>query len=452
VPFGAFLVLTAFGPGCERVSAPYRDTTLAGSEEPAATEAAPELAREVQTLPLQPTPIHVSVGDLPEPYANESARKPPDVVPMPEDATLRAPPGFRIQVFADDLEMPRWLALTPEGDVLVTETRENRIRRLHDGDGDGVAEERSVFATAEHGLDIPFGMAFGQTSEGQWFFLGNSDEVRRYRYRDGQGQLEDEGARIAELPGGGYHQHWTRNVVVAPDGESLFVSIGSKSNASPEPLPRASIQRMGLDGEGMETFAHGLRNPVGLDFHPTTGELYTTVNERDKLGDDLVPDFFTRVRKGEFYGWPYAYLRPGLLDPRLTENGTSERPELAARTQAPDVLFQSHSAALGLAFYDGNMFPERYRQGAFVAFRGSWNRSRGTGYKLVFLPFAKGRPVGHYENFVTGFLLDPSVPRTWGRPVGVLTLPDGSLLFTEEMNGRIFRVSYDAPSSSVEPG
>jgi glucose/arabinose dehydrogenase len=136
----------------------------------------------------------------------------------------------------------------------------------------------------------------------------------------------------------------------------------------------------------------------------------------------------------------------------LTENGTSERPELAARTQAPDVLFQSHSAALGLAFYDGNMFPERYRQGAFVAFRGSWNRSRGTGYKLVFLPFAKGRPVGHYENFVTGFLLDPSVPRTWGRPVGVLTLPDGSLLFTEEMNGRIFRVSYDAPSSSVEPG
>jgi len=201
---------------------------------------------------------------------------------------------------------------------------------------------------------------------------------------------------------------------------------------------------MNLDGSEREVFAFGLRNPVGLDFHPKTGALYATVNERDGLGDDLVPDYLARLRQGEFYGWPYAYLTPERLDPRLTEDGRSERPDLAQRTHTPDVLFQSHSAALGLAFYDGRMFPDRYRGGAFVAFRGSWNRDRGTGYKVVFVPFDEtGRPAGHYEDFVRGFLIDPEVPTTWGRPVAVLVLPDGSLLFTEEANGRIYRVWYE---------
>ncbi|WP_369797115.1 PQQ-dependent sugar dehydrogenase [Kamptonema formosum] len=176
---------------------------------------------------------------------------------------------------------------------------------------------------------------------------------------------------------------------------------------------------MNPDGSNQQTFASGLRNPVGLDFHPKTGELYTTVNERDGLGDDLVPDYLTRIRQGEFYGWPYAYLTPDNPDPRLARNGASDRPDLAKRTQPADVLFQAHSAALGLQFYDGKTFPEKYRNGAFVAFRGSWNRNQGTGYKIVFVPFdAAGRPKGYWEDFLTGFLLDPAGPTTWGRPVG----------------------------------
>ncbi len=394
---------------------------------------------EIETRPLEPKTYRITLDDLPEPYATESARKSPDVVDVPEAPVLYAPAGFRVNVWADGLDRPRWLALTPEGDVLVTETRQNRIRRLSDTDSDGAADARTTFAGEGNGLDIPFGMAFSETAAGSAFFLGNSDEVRRYRY-DRRRPLEGRGERIADLPGGGYNQHWTRNVVT--DGEHLYVSVGSASNADPEPLPRASVQRMRFDGSEQQTLAHGLRNPVGLAFHPTTGALYTTVNERDRLGDGLVPDYFTEVRPGAFYGWPYAYLAPTLLDPRRSENGRSERPDLAAQTVTPDVLFEAHSAALGLQFYDGVQFPERYRGGAFVAFRGSWNRSQGTGYKLVFLPFDGDRPAGRYEDFLTGFLTDPSGPTTWGRPVGVLVLPDGSLLFTEEMNGRIYRVSY----------
>ncbi|HEY9736941.1 MAG TPA: PQQ-dependent sugar dehydrogenase, partial [Trichocoleus sp.] len=251
-----------------------------------------------------------------------------------------------------------------------------------------------------------------------------------------------------ELPADGYNQHWTRNVVVSPDQQTLYVSVGSRSNADEEPLPRAAVQVMNLDGSRIQVWASGLRNPVGLDFHPVTGELYTTVNERDGLGDDLVPDYLTRIRQGEFWGWPYTYLKADWLDPRHIVGGQSRRPDLAAQTRTPDVLFQAHSAALGLKFYDGQTFPERYRNGAFVAFRGSWNRSQGTGYKVVFVPFDENnRPLGYYEDFLTGFLVDPQQPTTWGRPVGLLTLPDGSLLLTEEANNRIYRVQYTGPSN-----
>ncbi len=201
---------------------------------------------------------------------------------------------------------------------------------------------------------------------------------------------------------------------------------------------------MNLDGTARQTFASGLRNPVGLAFHPTTRELYATVNERDGLGDDLVPDYLTRIQAGEFYGWPYAYLSNTRIDPNhTTQNGRSVRPDLVADTRTPDVLFQAHSAALGLQFYSSKTFPDRYRNGAFVAFRGSWNRHQGTGYKVVFVPFNQnGRPQGYYEDFLTGFLTNPTGPDTWGRPVGLLVLPDGSLLVTEEPNGRIYRIQY----------
>ncbi|MEG4022087.1 PQQ-dependent sugar dehydrogenase [Microcoleus sp. S13C4] len=394
----------------------------------------------VPTKPLSPQPIRIVATSLPQPGASESASKPPQVIPIPASPVLRVPPGFVVNVFADNLDAPRWLALTPTGDVLVTETRQNRITLLRDANRDGVAEVRKTFASTQNGLNIPFGMAFAD----RYFFLGNTDEVRRFSYTKGQEQLTGTGQKIADLPGGGYNQHWTRNVVVSPDKSKLFVSVGSQSNADVEPLPRASVQVMNLDGQNKQIFASGLRNPVGLDFHPTTNQLYATVNERDGLGDDLVPDYFTRIRQGEFYGWPYAYFKPNLLDPRHSRNGNSDRPDLAAKTLMPDVLFQAHSAALGLQFYDGKTFPKRFLNGAFVAFRGSWNRNAGTGYKIVFVPFnaANGRPQGYYEDFLTGFLTDPSGPKTWGRPVGLLVLPDGSLLFTEEANNRIYRVQY----------
>ena len=396
-------------------------------------------SQTIPTKPLTPQPIRINAENLPQPYATDSASKPPQVIPPPQSPILRVPPGFVVNVFADNLDAPRWLALTPTGDVLVTETRQNRIKLLRDVNGDGVAEVRQTFATSENGLNIPFGMAFAPG----YFFLGNSAEVRRFPYTNGQEKLTGTGQKIADLPGGGYNQHWTRNVVMSPDSKKLYVSVGSQSNADTEPLPRASVQVMNLDGKNQQTFASGLRNPVGLDFHPKSGQLYTTVNERDGLGDDLVPDYLTRIRQGEFYGWPYAYFKPNLLDPRHVQNGTSQRPDLAAKTLTPDVLFQAHSAALGLQFYDGKTFPKKYRNGAFVAFRGSWNRNAGTGYKIVFVPFnAKFRPEGYYEDFLTGFLTDPSGPKTWGRPVGLLVLPDGSLLFTEEGNNRIYRVQY----------
>ena len=368
------------------------------------------------------------------------------MISPPDDARLAVPQGFAVQVWADGLEAPRWLALAPDGSVLLAESRRNRIRRLQDTDGDGVADDVSTFATElANGLNQPLGMAFGPTGRGGDvdFFVGNTDEVRRYRMRVTDDKLGGRGDRIATLPGGGYNQHWTRNVVATPALDSLYVTVGSKSNVDVEELPRASVFRIALDGSGPQTVSHGLRNPVGLAFHPTTGVAYTTVNERDRLGDGLVPDYLTSIGGNRFYGWPYAYLAPDLLDPRRMNGPQSEAPELAAQTVTPDVLFESHSAALGLAFYpEAGPFPARYHGGGFVAFRGSWNRDEGTGYKIVHVPFENGRPLGHYEDFVTGFLVDPSGPTTWARPVGTLVLPDGSLLFTDEANGRVYRVSW----------
>ncbi len=388
---------------------------------------------------FKPTPIRITLEDLPRPFASKSVRQSPKIAPIPKKPVLQAPKGFAINVFAEKVKFARWLALTPEGDVLCASSRTNKIFLFKDTNKDGVADKRYVFLDKSNGANLPFGMAFAKDS----FFLGNTDAVIRFPYKKGQTKIKGKGKKITDLPGLGYNQHWTRNVIVSPNGKKLYVSVGSKSNVSVEKPPRAAVLEMNLDGSQRKVFAFGLRNPVGLAFHPKTGELYTNVNERDKLGDDLVPDYFTRVERGHFYGWPYAYLAPKFVDPRRTKNGKSERPDLVKKTTTPDVLYQAHSAALGLTFYDGKTFPKEYRGGAFSAFRGSWNRSKGTGYKIVHVPFDdKGRPMGYYEDFVKGFLTQPKVPLTWGRPVGVVGARDGSLLFTEEMNGRIYRVQY----------
>lgn len=321
----AIALIAALVASC--ASKPKDDPEPKKSPPPTVTDDANSVAEppaavknQVKTKTLKATRTRIELADLPKPFATSSARKGPDVVPVPDSPVLNVPDGFTVNIFAADLDRPRWLALTPSGEVLVTETRSNRIRLLADRDGDGVAEIRETFATKDNGVEIPFGMAFA----GDSFFLGNTADVRRYAYKLGQTSVSGKGEQVTKLTPGGYRQHWTRNVVTAPDGKKLYFSIGSESNVSREPLPRAAVSVMNLDGSDRRVFSHGLRNPVGLDFHPVTGELYVTVNERDALGDDLVPDYMTRVRDGEFFGWPFAYLSPKLLDPRRMKGRVSE--------------------------------------------------------------------------------------------------------------------------------
>ncbi|CAF1358493.1 unnamed protein product [Adineta ricciae] len=387
---------------------------------------------------FNPQPIHITVADLPQPYATSSVAKGARVIPVPVDPQLYVPNGFVVKLYMSGLTNPRYLIYTPTNDILVSEPSANRISCLIDNNNDGYPDERLTFANVSNGLNSPFGMAFVNG----YFYVGNRDATRRYVWTNGSRSISGTGEIVMTYPQNG---HSTRTVAASSANDQLLVSIGSASNVDVEALPRASIQLARLNGSNQTTYAYGLRNPVGLAFHPVTNDLYVTCQERDELGDDLVPDYFTRVQPNDFYGWPFSYLSPNRTDPRrrLT-NGTSERPDLVALTKTPDVLFQAHSAVLDMRFYTGSQFPARYRNGAFAALHGSWNRNSGTGYKLVFIPFHNEthRPLGYYEDFVRGFLTNPSGPDTFGRPVGLLVLYDGSLLFTEDGNNRIYQVQY----------
>ncbi len=396
----------------------------------------------IETEPLELEDIFISLDSLPEPFTDigSSTAVP---IPIPDNPVLQVPDGFTVNVFANNVfpenGNPRWLGVTPTGDVLVTSLFKDEILLLRDTDEDGTADFSQVFADAENGLNAPFSMVFTE----DFFYVGNTDSIVRYPYNIGDTEINGTGEKIADLPGGG---HFTRNLAISSDNR-LFVSIGSFGNVTIEDLPRASVQVMNLDGSNQQTFAFGLRNPVGLDFHPITDQLFTTVNERDNLGDDLVPDYLTGLEQDEFYGWPYVYLSPDLPDPSITiENPNfvpeTQTPDFVAETETPDVLFQAHSVPLGLQFYDGETFPEEYHNGAFVAFRGGWNRQQPTGSKIVFVPFDEnGNATGVYQDFLTGFL-DVSAQTTWGRPVGLQVLPDGSMLFTEQQNNRIYRIQF----------
>jgi glucose/arabinose dehydrogenase len=392
-----------------------------------------------------PEPISITVAGLPPPFNTSSPTKDPIIVPVPNDPALFVPEGFTVKFYMDGLMSPRYLLYTPTGDILVSEPSANRISCLIDTDGDGYPDERKTFANESNGLNRPYGMTFADG----YFYVGSQNETRRYPWVRGDREIFGIGELVLNYT---YGDYWTRTVVTSPDYDRIYISIGSETNVEPEPLPGASVQVADLNSTNFTTYAYGLRNPVGLAFHPVTKDLYVTCIERDGLGDDLVPNFFTRIEQGDFYGWPYAYLSPNLPDPRrLLPNGTSERPDLVAITRTPDVLFQAHSAVLDTRFYTGTQFPSKYHNGAFAAFHGSWNRNNGTGYKIVFIPFdnATNRPLGYYEDFVTGFLVDPSGPDTFGRPVGLLVLHDGSLLFTEDGNDRIYQVQYNNKDTST---
>ncbi len=397
--------------------------------QPPARPAMPEVV-QLDKMPIW----SYDANKLPPPFHTESARRSSKVVPMPAGAKLTVPKGFKVNVFAEgNFREPRWMALAPNGDVFLADSRANTIHILRDKDKDGVAEERFVFSDR---LSQPFGMAFHK----DWFYVANTDSIVRFKYKPGQTAAEAAPEKLVELTPGGYNQHWTRNLLFSKDGKQLFVSIGSATNVSVEPDPkRAAISVYDPEGKNHRIFASGLRNPIGLAWNPKTGELWTAVNERDGLGDDLVPDYATSVKEGGFYGWPYSYLGQN-EDPRRK----GENPELVKKAIVPDVLFTSHVAALGIQFYTGKMFPKEYQGDAFVAFHGSWNRQKLSGYSVVRIPFDdKGRLEGNrYETFVSGWLPDENSNEVWGRPVGVLVHTDGSLLITDDGGDRIWRVSY----------
>ncbi len=374
----------------------------------------------------------IKPADLPPPNDTPDAQNPPNVIPPPAGAQLNLPPGFKVNTFAEgDFKRPRWMVLAPNGDVFVADPGVNSIFILRDANNDGVAETRFTFAS---NLNLPFGMAFWR----DYFYVANTNAIVRFRYKPGQTKAEGEAEKVADLPGKGYREHWTRNIMFSPDGTKLYATVGSESNVSVEPEPRAAILEFNPDGTGRRILATGTRNPIGLAFRPGTRTLWAAVQERDRLGDDLVPDYVTAIQDGGFYGWPYAYA-----DQREDPRRKGERPDLVKKTLVPDVLIQAHSAVLGLVFYDGNTFPAEYRGDAFVALHGSWNRSKRTGYKIIRIRFKDGKPVGGYDDFLTGWMLDENKPEVWGRPVGLLVLKDGSMLITDDGANKIWRVSYN---------
>jgi glucose/arabinose dehydrogenase len=363
----------------------------------------------------------------------------PRQVPRPEGALPRVPRGFAVREFAAGLTNPRVVVTAPNGDVFVSESKANRVRVLRDADGDGSAETSAIFA---EGLVLPFGLAFHPPGPNPRFlYVANTDSVVRIPYRNGDLKAGSAPQMVVpDIPGGGMLRgggHWTRDIQFSRDGRRLFVSVGSLTNVSDIPAEdrRAAILSYNPDGSGYQFHASGIRNPVGLAVHPETGDLWTSVNERDELGDDLVPDYITRLREGGFYGWPWFYLGPN-QDPRHP----GKRSDLRNRVIVPDVLIQAHSASLDLAFYTGSQFPAEYRNHLFAALHGSWNRSRRTGYKVIRVPVDGRRATGVYDDFLTG-LVTPQGD-VWGRPVGVAVARDGSLLVTDDGGDLVWRVSY----------
>ena len=375
----------------------------------------------------------IKLSDLPAPEVLTGPRNQSRTIPRPEGAELTLPPGFQIAVYAEgDLQQPRGLLQAPNGDVLVTEPRANRISILRDSNNDGRVDERFVFGT---GLTRPFGLAFWR----DYLYVGNSDSIVRFRYKSGQTTAEGAPEKIADLPGTG--NHWTRNIIFNEAGTKMYVAVGSASNVNAgEPPIRAAISEFNPDGTGHRIYASGTRNPVGLAWNPTTKQLWTAVEERDLIGNDLVPEYVTAIKEGGFYGWPYAYLGQH-EDPRRK----GERPDLVAKAIVPDVLIQAHSAVLGMDFYNANMFPSDYKGDAFVALHGSWNREPRTGYKVIRIKFKNGKPVGGYDDFVIGWMLGEDKAEVWGRPVGVLVLRDGSMLISDDGGHKIWRVTYAKP-------
>lgn len=399
--------------------------------------------------------------ELPEPYSTKSVYHFSKVIGWPKGVKPTAPEGFVVTKYADSLRSARWIYVLPNGDVLVSQANSedkglikvgaaivganqsgnrkdspNQITLLRDINNDGQPDVKSVFLS---GLRQPHGMLL----LGNTFYVAETDGIRVFEYTPGALKLEGEGKKILELPAGGYNNHWTRNLMASPDGKKIYVSVGSASNVGEygldEEVRRANILEINPDGSGERIFASGLRNPVGMDWEPVSGKLWTAVNERDKLGDELVPDYATSVQEGAFYGWPFAYYGKH-PDPRFKDD--EQRWDLVEQSKIPDIALGAHTASLGLAFYQQSSFPEKYRNGLFVAQHGSWNRSSFSGYKIVFVPFKNGQPSGVPDDFLTGFIHNEATKEVYGRPVCVVFLSDGSMLLTDDAANIVWRIAY----------
>jgi glucose/arabinose dehydrogenase len=375
---------------------------------------------------------------LPAPYITESFIKESKVIGWPKGKTPVAPQGFTVSLFVDSIVSPRWFYETANGDILVscsqtnTEQSPNQIILFRDTDKDGAPDIQTVFLK---NLTQPLGMLVWN----DWFYVANTDGLYRYRYNAGDLEIKGDAEKILSLPAGGYNNHWTRNILLNSAKTKIYVSVGSGSNNGEngmnEEVRRAAILEINPDGTSERIFADGIRNPVGMDWQPGTNTLWTVVNERDELGDDLVPDYLTSVNDGGFYGWPYAYFGPH-EDPRME----GQRPDLVLKTIIPDVPLGAHTASLGLAFYTKKEFPAKYHNGAFIGQHGSWNRSSFAGYKVLFVPFINGKP-STPEDFLTGFISSEEKSEVYGRPVGVYLTSHGSLLVADDAANRIWKVT-----------
>ncbi len=401
---------------------------------------------------------------LPDPYATKSVSNYSDVIGWKDGAKPLAPPGFDVNLYAEDFENPRWMYVLPNGDVLVAESNSNysiakqvgatiigaggsndlsnsadRITLLRDEDGNGKKVNRKIVLTHENGLNQPFGMLLID----DWLYVANTDALIKFPFNPKTNTVIPEPIKVVDLPAGKHNRHWTRNIIYNEKLQKIFIAVGSGSNAGENGMEaevlKANILTINPDGSELKVFASGIRNPVGMGYAPGTNVLWTSVNERDELGNNLVPDYLTSVTEGGFYGWPYVYWGQH-PDPRVK----ALNPVLVKKTIVPDVNLGSHTASLGLLFYTGNMFPKEYKNGAFIAQHGSWNRKPLSGYKVVYVPFENGKP-GQMQDFLTGFIVDPEKDDVRGRPVGLAMLPDGSMLLTDDTSAKIWRISYSGP-------
>lgn len=364
----------------------------------------------------------------------------PVVVPAPPNFQPQVPPGFKVSVFARGFEEPRWLAVASNGDVFVADSAAGQVIVLQGAQTQGKTASRTVFA--DH-LNLPFGIVFHE----DYVYVANTNEVVRFRYDPRTSHRLGSAEHILDLPGMGYHQHWTRSLAFSNDGKRLFVSVGSQSNVAIESDPRrAAVLVADPDGRNARIYASGLRNAVGITCNPETGQLWAAVNERDDIGDDVPADYFTHVIDGGFYGWPYSYIGQH-VDKRV-----APRPDLVAKAIVPDVLLGAHVAPLQFVFYEGVQFPAAYQHGAFIAEHGSWNRRIRNGYQVVFVPFSGGEASGEATTFFAGFVPDPKGKEVYGRPVGVAVAADGSLLISDDGGKLIWRVAFGSvPAAASKP-